>query len=133
VDIRSLVIGSDRRPLERSRGQPLGDSGMLTAQPDCVDASPSAVRPQWTDSQFVSPAGGHDGRMTIGTSLFLIALGAILKFAVTAHVAGVDLHVVGVILIIVGLAGLVLGLGMWISARDPWRRGGAPPPPPDAY
>jgi hypothetical protein len=28
--------------------------------------------------------------MTIGTSLFLLAVGAILKFAVTAHVAGVD-------------------------------------------
>lgn len=71
--------------------------------------------------------------MTIGTSLFLIAVGAILKFAVTAHVGGVDLHVVGVILIIIGLAGLVLGLGMWISSRESWRRGGAPPPPGDVY
>lgn len=70
--------------------------------------------------------------MTIGTSLFLIAVGAILKFAVTASVAGVNLQTVGVILIVVGLAGLVLGLGMWISARDSyWRRGA--PPPPDAY
>lgn len=71
--------------------------------------------------------------MTIGTSLFLVALGAILKFAVTAHVGGIDLQVVGVILIIIGLAGLVLGLGMWISSREHWRRGGAPPPPPDVY
>jgi uncharacterized membrane protein YidH (DUF202 family) len=71
--------------------------------------------------------------MTIGTSLFLIAVGAILKFAVTADVAGVELEVVGVILIIVGLAGLVLGLGMWISARDDVRRGRVDPPPPDAY
>jgi uncharacterized membrane protein YidH (DUF202 family) len=71
--------------------------------------------------------------MTIGTSLFLVAVGAILKFAVTASVAGVDLQVVGVILIIVGLAGLVLGLGMWISARDDVRRGRVGPPPPDAY
>jgi uncharacterized membrane protein YidH (DUF202 family) len=72
--------------------------------------------------------------MTIGTSLFLIAVGAILKWAVTAHVAGVNLQVVGVILIVVGLAGRVLGLGMWISTRDDWRRrSSAPPPPPDAY
>jgi uncharacterized membrane protein YidH (DUF202 family) len=71
--------------------------------------------------------------MTIGTSLFLIAVGAILKFAVTASVAGVDLQVVGVILIIVGLVGLVLGLGMWVSSRgDYWGRR-TPPPPPDAY
>jgi hypothetical protein len=69
--------------------------------------------------------------MTIGTSLFLIAVGAILKWAVTAHVAGVDLQVVGVILMVVGAAGLVLGLGMWISARNDVRR--TPPPPPDAY
>ncbi len=67
--------------------------------------------------------------MTIGTSLFLIAVGAILKFAVTAHVAGVDLQVVGVILMVVGGAGLVLGLALMMSARNRMRR----PPPPDAY
>ena len=71
--------------------------------------------------------------MTIGTSLFLIAVGAILKFAVTASVAGVNVQTVGVILIVVGLVGLVLGLGMWISARDEWRRSRVGPPPPDAY
>jgi hypothetical protein len=48
--------------------------------------------------------------MTIGSSLFLIAIGAILKFAVTAHVGGVDLQVVGVILMVVGAVGLLLGL-----------------------
>ena len=74
---------------------------------------------------------GQHGRMTIGTSLFLFAVGAILKYAVTAHVAGVDLQVVGVILMIVGVVGLLIGLAMWISARNDVRR--APPPPPDAY
>jgi len=67
--------------------------------------------------------------MTIGSSLFLIAVGAILKFAVTADLAGVDLQVVGVILIVVGLVGLVLGLGLWISARSDRRVVGPPPPP----
>ena len=43
--------------------------------------------------------------MTAGGSIFLIALGAILTFAVDAEVAGVDLDVVGVILMVVGLAG----------------------------
>ena len=56
--------------------------------------------------------------MTIGTSLFLIALGAILKYAVTAHVAGVDIHTVGVILMVVGAVGLVLGL--YLSTRGRW-------------
>jgi hypothetical protein len=48
--------------------------------------------------------------MTIGASLFLIAVGAILKFAVTATFVGIDLQVVGVILIVIGLIGFVLGL-----------------------
>jgi hypothetical protein len=48
--------------------------------------------------------------MGLGMSLFLIALGAILKFAVTLSVAGVKLEVVGVILMVVGAVGLVLSL-----------------------
>jgi len=68
--------------------------------------------------------------MTIGSSLFLIAVGAILKFAVTADLAGVDLQVVGVILIVIGLVGLVLGLGLWISARNDRT---TIPPPADRY
>lgn len=52
--------------------------------------------------------------MGIGTSIFLIALGAILKFAVTATVSGVDLNVVGVILMIVGIVGLLISL-FWIT------------------
>jgi hypothetical protein len=45
--------------------------------------------------------------MYIGTSIFLIALGAILKFAVTFTIAGISLQVVGVILMIVGVVGLI--------------------------
>ena len=48
--------------------------------------------------------------MGIGTSLFLIAVGAILYFAVTAHVAGISIATVGLILMIVGIIGLVLSL-----------------------
>jgi Domain of unknown function (DUF6458) len=48
--------------------------------------------------------------MYIGTSIFLIALGAVLKFAVTATVAGIDIQTAGVILMVVGLIGLVLSL-----------------------
>jgi hypothetical protein len=55
--------------------------------------------------------------MTIGTSLFLIAVGAILKFAVTAHVAGVNVHTTGVVLMIVGILGLLLGL--FLTLREP--------------
>jgi len=48
--------------------------------------------------------------MAVGTSLFLLALGAILKFAVTLTVAGVDVEIVGVILMVVGGLGLVMSL-----------------------
>ena len=62
--------------------------------------------------------------MTIGASLFLIAAGAILHFAVTAEVSGIDLQTVGTILMIVGVVGLVLGLVLLMTARG---RAGPPP------
>ena len=62
--------------------------------------------------------------MTIGSSLFLIAAGAILKYAVTAHVSGFNLHVCGVVLMCVGALGLVLGIFLLV------RRGTADVPPP---
>lgn len=47
--------------------------------------------------------------MTIAGSIFLIAAGAILRFATNVHVAHVSLDTVGVILMIAGAAGLILG------------------------
>ena len=66
--------------------------------------------------------------MTIGASLFLIAVGAILNFAVTAEVAGIELQTVGVIFMISGGLGLVLGLGMFFMMSRPQR-----PPGPDPH
>jgi hypothetical protein len=54
--------------------------------------------------------------MTFGTALFLIAVGAILRYAVTASVSGVSLATVGLILMIAGGAGLVISLFL-ISTR----------------
>jgi hypothetical protein len=48
-------------------------------------------------------------------SLILIAVGAILAFAVTAEASGIDLDTVGVILMIVGSVGLILSLVFWSS------------------
>jgi hypothetical protein len=56
--------------------------------------------------------------MTIGSSLILIAAGAILKWAVTAHVKGVNLQNMGVILIVIGALGL--GLGLFLLLRVRW-------------
>lgn len=64
--------------------------------------------------------------MGLGTSIFLIALGAILRFAVSVSTHGFNLHTVGVILMIVGIAGLVVSL-FWVLAwsdRDRRRGGG---------
>jgi hypothetical protein len=58
--------------------------------------------------------------MTIGTSIFLIAVGAILRYAVTATVSGIDITTVGLILMIAGGAGLVLSLlytAFWSARR----------------
>ena len=48
--------------------------------------------------------------MTIGTSLFLLALGAIFKYAVEDSINGVDLSTIGVILMVVGAIGLIISL-----------------------
>jgi hypothetical protein len=53
--------------------------------------------------------------MGISGSLVLIAAGAILKWAVTATVSGVNLHTIGVILMVVGAVGLVLSVIFWSS------------------
>jgi len=51
--------------------------------------------------------------MTFAGSLFLIAVGAILRFATHLHVEGVDLRTVGLILMIVGAVGFVIALWQW--------------------
>jgi hypothetical protein len=55
--------------------------------------------------------------MRIGSSLVLIAIGAILKFAVTTSVSGISLSTVGVVLMVVGIAGLVISMIMANTAR----------------
>ena len=56
--------------------------------------------------------------MYIGTSIFLIALGAVLKYAVTATVAGINIQTAGLILMIVGAIGLVLSLFFMATWSD---------------
>jgi uncharacterized membrane-anchored protein len=62
--------------------------------------------------------------MSLGASLFLIGVGAILRFAVTADLAGIDLQVVGLILMIIGVLGFCISLFFYFQHRD---RGAAPP------
>jgi hypothetical protein len=53
--------------------------------------------------------------MGIGVSIFLIAVGAVLAFAVSAEVSGLDIQVVGWILLGVGALGILLSLLFWSS------------------
>ncbi|MDQ1399901.1 MAG: hypothetical protein QOK20_1833 [Acidimicrobiaceae bacterium] len=53
--------------------------------------------------------------MGLGTSIFLIAVGAILSFAVDVQTQGFNLHTIGLILMVVGAIGAVLSLIFWSS------------------
>jgi hypothetical protein len=55
--------------------------------------------------------------MGIGTSLFLIAVGAILYFAVNADISGIEISTIGLILMVVGVIGLVISFFFLASAR----------------
>jgi hypothetical protein len=76
--------------------------------------------PQGTQ-ELAGNATEGDLIMGIGTSIFLIAVGAILKYAVTADVEGVELSTVGLILMIVGIIGLVLSF-FWMTVWADRRR-----------
>jgi hypothetical protein len=75
--------------------------------------------------------------MGLGVSFLLIAAGAILAWAVTANVSGVDIQAVGWILLVVGIVGAVLSMIFWSSWAGPgyWSRRRGPgyvdegPPP----
>ncbi len=65
--------------------------------------------------------------MGVGTSIVLIAVGAILRFAVSVTTTGFNLHTIGVILMVVGGVGLFLSLVFWstwggFGGGDAYRR-----------
>ena len=66
----------------------------------------------------------------IGFGIFLVAAGAILRYAVTADVSGIDLEIVGVILMVAGAVLFFLSLFFVIWARQSSSTG---PPPPSGY
>jgi hypothetical protein len=71
--------------------------------------------------------GGGRRVMGTGTCIALIAIGAILRFAVaTTSSHGVNVHVVGIIVLLAGVLGLVLSLLVW-GPMNPGRRRAGPP------
>jgi hypothetical protein len=61
--------------------------------------------------------------MTYGASILVIAVGAILKYAVTDDLAGVDVHTVGLILMLAGTVALVIALFVTLSPGARSNRG----------
>ena len=70
--------------------------------------------------------------MRLGTGIVLLALGAILTFALDVDVSGLDLQVVGWILMIVGALGIALELAVWgprsrrVTRTDAYAEPGTP-------
>ncbi|MDQ3642922.1 MAG: DUF6458 family protein [Actinomycetota bacterium] len=62
--------------------------------------------------------------MGIGVSIFLIALGAILAFAVNVSSGGIDLNTIGVILMVVGVIGLAVTMLILNGGGGGWYGGG---------
>ena len=60
--------------------------------------------------------------MSIGASIFLLVVGAILTFAVNVSTEGFNINTVGIILMVAGVIGLLLSLLFW-SSFSPYRRG----------
>src|SRR6478609_8271567 len=94
------------RRVERHRpavgtGNPLGDGGCIRH---------GNVRASSGQGDVSACARPHDRPMRIGSSLFLIAVGAILYFAVTATLVGIDIQTVGLILMVIGVIGFALSL-----------------------
>jgi hypothetical protein len=61
--------------------------------------------------------------MTTAGALFLIAVGAILRYATNLHLKGVSLDTVGLILMIAGVVGLIVGLWQWGTMNRRRREG----------
>lgn len=60
--------------------------------------------------------------MSLGTSLFLIAVGAIMRFAIHVSTTGFSIHTAGTILMVLGVVGLVV-TAVWMLAWSDRRRG----------
>ena len=81
----------------------------------CLDVGSAYHSPGYRSREAPRREKANVANMNIGFSLFLIAVGAVLAWAVSAEVAGIDLKIVGVILMVVGLAGAALSLLFWSS------------------
>lgn len=69
---------------------------------------------------FSAPCGWEEGdmnSMTLGTSTFLVAVGAIMRYAVSARADTWNVPMVGGILMIVGFVGALISLALFVTAN----------------
>ena len=72
-------------------------------------------RREMNESHDNRPPDPKEAIMATGISLFFLAVGAILTFAVDTTVSGIDLDTIGVILMVIGLLGMLFSLVLWDS------------------
>ena len=89
-----------------------------SGQRRCAAAWPWARR----GSRLVLPPTARRPVMSLGTSIFLIAVGAIMRFAIHVSTTGFSIHTAGTILMVVGAIGLLLSL-FWMLVWSDRRRG----------
>jgi hypothetical protein len=120
------MAGADSIPTSQLLSGPAVDTNKDDAEVERV--TPRAVR----GLQLAAYHHGrqHDGgraiveeakAMSIGVSIFLLVVGAILTFAVNVSASGFNINTVGIILMLAGALGLLLSLLFW-SSFSPWSR-----------
>ena len=125
--------GPRRRPAavaarrDRSAGPRAGRSAPTRTPCWAASASTASASPSCATPASSSAGPLPSGRMRIGTSLALVAVGLVLAYAVDFEVPGIELRTLGSILFFVGLLGLALSVGLEVLAGRR-RRAGAPPP-----
>src|SRR5262249_37783528 len=103
----------------RSRNPP---SGARSTRPRGASSSPSSASGQPSPERFPPLPAGYMAAMTIAAAIFLIAGGAILRYATNLHVQGVSIDTVGLILMIAGALGLILSFFQEMIWTDRARR-----------
>ena len=105
--IAATAIATDCTPRTRNVSEMPRNSVMMKTATHKQNAAEAAIRRPM----------GHCASNTTGTSLFLIAVGAILYFAVDATVSGLEIQTVGLILMIIGVLGLLISFFFLTTAR----------------
>src|SRR4029077_13331972 len=120
---RSRDPGRTNCPGSRKRAGAGSDRGRAAAAPSPRHHGLSG-RNEFTSGWSESPWGGRERTMRTATGLALIAIGAILAFAVTTSPSFLNLQVVGWILILTGVAGMVVPRRgyVWLRRRVVVRR-----------